>query len=380
MVENYDNGEASSEVLNAVLKNINAYVLLIDEDFKVLMTNYYDLTGTVASSAAQRVGDLLHCKNALNAEQGCGTHEGCSTCPIRAKITDTFEQKEDFSNFESFISIVKDDNNLVDCDVCISGKFLKLEENPLIVLTVYDVTQMKNIQKELQQARLDAEEANRSKSAFLANMNHEIRTPLNTILGFSELLATAETEEEKEQYLEIIRVNNELIQQLIGDILDLAKIEAGTLEFTYSDVDLNNLMFDVEQSMRMRLGDKIETIDLMRETPEDCHVLSSDQNRLMQVLSNFVTNAIKFTDKGTITMGYRLKGDDFYFYVKDTGNGISEEKLGSIFDRFTRIEKKKQGTGLGLAICKTIVDKLGGKIGVESKLSKGSTFWFTVPV
>lgn len=379
MIKNYGDGQVSYKLFKAVLENVHAYVLLINEDFQVLMTNYYDLTNSTQTSSIQRVGDLLHCKNAIAAEAGCGTHDFCATCPIRSKIKESFTQKASFTNFDSFISVLNSDDTTTDCDVSISGRYLPMEGIPMLVLTVHDVTAMKNIQKELHTARLRADESNKSKSLFLANMNHEIRTPLNAIVGFSELLAYAESHEEREQYLEMVRVNNKLLQQLTADILDIAKIEAGTLEFIYSDVDLNNLMFDVEQSMLMRLGKKGNDIKLVLITPEFDYTLSSDQNRLMQVLSNFVTNAIKFTDSGTITMGYKLRNQGFYFYVTDTGHGIPSDKLPAIFDRFMRIEKEKQGAGLGLAICKTIIDKLGGEIGVDSELTVGSTFWFTLP-
>ena len=234
--------------------------------------------------------------------------------------------------------------------------------------------------KDLRVAKDRAEESNRLKSAFLANMSHEIRTPLNAIVGFSELLASASTEEEKAQFLEIVHSNNELLQQLIADILDLSKIEAGTLEFTFSEVDVNQLMFDIEQLFRMRLEDKSAVIQIIRQTPPDECVMYTDRNRLQQVVSNFMTNAVKFTDEGSITFGYNRCAEGLYFYVKDTGSGIPEDKVNHIFERFVRVEQNKKGTGLGLAICEMIIRKLGGKIGVESEYGKGSTFWFTLPI
>ena len=194
------------------------------------------------------------------------------------------------------------------------------------------------------------------------------------------MLASASTEEEKTQFLEIVHSNNELLQQLIADILDLSKIEAGTLEFTFSEVDVNQLMFDIEQLFRMRLEDKSAVIQIIRETPPDECVMYTDRNRLQQVVSNFMTNAVKFTDEGSITFGYNRCAEGLYFYVKDTGNGIPKDKVGHIFERFVRVEQHKKGTGLGLAICEMIIRKLGGKIGVESEYGKGSTFWFTLPI
>lgn len=249
-----------------------------------------------------------------------------------------------------------------------------------LIGSTISITERKQLEHDLRMARDKAEESNKLKSAFLANMSHEIRTPLNAIVGFSELLASASTEEEKAQFLEIVHSNNELLQQLIADILDLSKIEAGTLEFTFSEVDVNQLMFDIEQLFRMRLEDKSAVIQIIRETPPDECVMYTDRNRLQQVVSNFMTNAVKFTDEGSITFGYNRCAEGLYFYVKDTGSGIPEDKVNHIFERFVRVEQNKKGTGLGLAICEMIIRKLGGKIGVESEYGKGSTFWFTLPI
>ena len=245
-----------------------------------------------------------------------------------------------------------------------------------LLLNIQDI---KDREEELEAARLLAEKAE-LKQSFLANMSHEIRTPLNAIVGFSELLASASTEEEKTQFLEIVHSNNELLQQLIADILDLSKIEAGTLEFTFSEVDVKQLMLDIEQLFRMRLEDKAAVIQIIRETPADECIMYTDRNRLQQVVSNFMTNAVKFTDEGSITFGYNRCAEGLYFYVKDTGSGIPEDKVNHIFERFVRVEQNKKGTGLGLAICEMIIRKLGGKIGVESEYGKGSTFWFILPI
>ena len=213
---------------------------------------------------------------------------------------------------------------------------------------------------------------------FLANMSHEIRTPLNAIVGFSNILAETDVLEEKQEYAEIIENNNALLLQLINDILDLSKIEAGTLEFVYSDVDVNTLLSDLERSMSKRVVN--ENVRLVFERKEkDCYV-SIAKNRLMQVIINLLTNAIKFTDQGSISYGYScLNKKMLRFYVSDTGRGISVEQQEAIFDRFVKLDSFAQGTGLGLSICRMIVDHLGGEMGVESEIGKGSTFWFTFP-
>ena len=358
----------SEELFRSIMQNVHAFILLIDRDFVVTRTNYYDIT-----KARKPEGRLA-------AEGGCGTHELCGNCPIRKKIEETFRAKSSFTDLEAILDIRDRRGEVSECDTYVSGEYMEIDDKEGMVITVHDITRLKKAEADLNRAREKAENADRSKSAFLANMSHEIRTPLNAIVGFSELLASASTEEEKTQFLEIVHSNNELLQQLIADILDLSKIEAGTLEFTFSEVDVNQLMFDIEQLFRMRLEDKSAVIQIIRETPPDECVMYTDRNRLQQVVSNFMTNAVKFTDEGSITFGYNRCAEGLYFYVKDTGNGIPKDKVGHIFERFVRVEQHKKGTGLGLAICEMIIRKLGGKIGVESEYGKGSTFWFTLPI
>ena len=233
-------------------------------------------------------------------------------------------------------------------------------------------------QKELKAARIKAEESDRLKSAFLANMSHEIRTPLNAIVGFSNMLPHVENREEMSEYVELIGTNTDLLLQLINDILDLSKIEAGTFDFYPALIDVNQTLEEIEQSMQLRLRHNNVTFTFVERLPE-C-TLYTDKNRLIQLLANFIVNAIKFTEVGTIRMGYRLlDSETIYFYVSDTGCGMSSEQCIHVFERFVKYNSFVQGTGLGLSICHTIVDRLGGKIGVESKENKGSTFWFTLP-
>jgi len=226
------------------------------------------------------------------------------------------------------------------------------------------------------QARDKAEMMDRLKSAFLANMSHEIRTPLNAIVGFSDLLVETEELAERQEYIKIVRENNELLLQLISDILDLSKIEAGTFEFTNGDVDVNLLCEDIVRSMGMKAKEEVELV-FDGHLPV-CHVIS-DRNRIHQVISNFVNNAMKFTSEGSIHVGYKLKDGELEFYVEDTGIGIEKEQLPHIFERFVKLNSFVPGTGLGLSICQSIVEQLGGRIGVDSEKGKGSRFWFTIP-
>lgn len=232
----------------------------------------------------------------------------------------------------------------------------------------------------LKAAKEKAEASNRLKSAFLANMSHEIRTPLNAIVGFSSILETTNDPGEKEEYVAIIQKNNELLLQLIGDILDLSKIEAGTLEFVYSGFNLNELMHTQESTMLIKHPNPDVKLSFVSGV-HDCWI-HSERNRLTQVLTNLIGNAIKFTEKGSIRFGYRIDNEKpgfLYFFVTDTGTGIEPEKLSSVFERFVKLNSFMQGTGLGLSICQVIIEQLGGEIGVESAKDKGSTFWFRIP-
>ena len=248
----------------------------------------------------------------------------------------------------------------------------------LIVAIIYYISILRKAYSRLHEAMEKAEQANQLKSAFLANMSHEIRTPLNAIVGFSNMLPHVENREEMSEYVELIGTNTDLLLQLINDILDLSKIEAGTFDFYPALIDVNQTLEEIEQSMQLRLRHNNVTFTFA-ERLSQC-TLYTDKNRLIQLLANFAVNAIKFTEVGTIRMGYRLLDPEtIYFYVSDTGCGMSSEQCIHVFERFVKYNSFVQGTGLGLSICHTIVDRLGGKIGVESKENKGSTFWFTLP-
>ena len=243
---------------------------------------------------------------------------------------------------------------------------------PEMICINYDITELKDSQLK----RERAEELDRLKSAFLANMSHEIRTPLNAIVGFSQLLAEMDDPEERHEFVEIIDSNNRMLLQLISDILDLAKIESGTMDLKFADMNVKEVINEIVTSFRIKMPDNVALI-APQDSPE-CQIYS-DRMRLTQVISNFLNNAIKYTSEGCITLAYEIIGDEIKFSVTDTGDGMSQEIQAHIFDRFYKGNTFKQGTGLGLSICETIVNRLGGRIGVNSELGKGSTFWFTHP-
>ncbi len=247
-----------------------------------------------------------------------------------------------------------------------------------MVCVNYDITELKMTEKRLIEAKNKAEVSDRLKSAFLANMSHEIRTPLNAIVGFSNLLAETDDPVERNEYIHVVEENNDLLLQLISDILDLSKIEAGTFDFNFGSVDVNQMCEEVVRSLSLKVQDRPVELRFIRRE-ERCCILG-DKNRLTQIITNFINNALKFTAEGSITLDYAIEGDNVRFSVEDTGTGIDREHLKNIFERFVKLNNFVQGTGLGLSISKSIVEQMGGHIGVESELGKGSRFWFTVPV
>lgn len=249
--------------------------------------------------------------------------------------------------------------------------------SPILLNIEWDITEMELMKRELMVAKEKAETSDQLKSAFLANMSHEIRTPLNAIVGFSSMLQEADNPEEKLQYVTIIEENNKRLLQLISDILDLSKIEAGTFDFTFEKVNAKRLCNELYQAMQMRTSPQVE-LRLSPDLPD--LQLTSDKSRLYQVLSNFVVNALKFTSEGSITISYQIKGKEAKFSVEDTGIGIEPEKQTAVFNRFVKLNNFIPGTGLGLSICQSIITQLGGKIGVDSEPGKGSCFWFTHPL
>lgn len=246
-----------------------------------------------------------------------------------------------------------------------------------VVGITYDITEFKESQRVLTEARNRAEEMNRMKSTFVANMSHEIRTPLNAILGFSDLLAATNDIDKRNEYLKILNNNGDLLLKLVSDILDLSKIESGTMEFFYEYTDINLLCKGLVDSLQLKT--KSGVLLIFNPCQVECW-LHTDITRFSQVVSNLINNAIKFTQKGTITLEYEwIDKEHIRFSVTYTGIGIDENNRKKIFDRFVKLNSFVQGTGLGLSICQSIVEQMGGSIGVDSTLGKGSRFWFILP-
>ena len=250
------------------------------------------------------------------------------------------------------------------------------EAGNIVVITFIqrDITEDIIYQQNLITAKNKAEEADKLKSTFLANMSHEIRTPLNAIVGFSELLTETDDTEEKFEYKQLIETNSEILLKLIGDILDLSKIEVGSIDINRQKLNLCQLCDELYRSFQQRIKNPKVTLKLIN--PYTKCIANFDKYRFMQIFTNFATNAIKYTPQGEIVMGYECMPGQVRIYVKDSGIGIPEEKKHRIFSRFEKLDTFAQGTGLGLSICKAIADATGGEVGFKSKANVGSEFWY----
>lgn len=352
-----------NSILNSILNNIPVYLFVKDpgNEFRYLYWNRaFEIHSGIPASKALGHTDFEIFPNVHDAEH------------FRKDDLELLRKGERMDFTEEYVT-QSGETRIVNT----SKSLVSLENRlPLIIGLSWDITDQKNAEMEIIEARIKAEESDRLKSAFLANMSHEIRTPLNAIVGFSRLVTDADTEDEKRQYAEIIDSNAVLLLQLINDILDLSKIEAGTLEFKYRPMELNELCRGEYEVLRTRTA---EGVELVFDEKYDKVELVCDQNRLAQVITNLLTNAIKFTAKGTIRFGYDIRGTMIDFYVKDTGTGISSEQLNHIFERFVKLDDFAAGTGLGLSISKMIVDNMGGTIRAESEVGKGSCFRFSIP-
>lgn len=253
------------------------------------------------------------------------------------------------------------------------------EANRKLTLVTNQLEQANTRLKEFEEKAAKAENASRMKSLFLANMSHEIRTPLNAIEGFSRVMAETDVPEERMKYLEIIESNNSRLLSLINEILDLSRVEAGEIIIKKAPTDLEKMCQSIQQIFKFRCP---PTIQLTWNKPDLNITMTTDENRLTQIFSNLISNALKHTTKGSIKYGYRIidDGQNIEFYVSDTGSGITPEFMNQIFDAYASKDAEQQkGFGLGLALCRIIVEKMGGDIRVDSEVGKGSTFTFTLP-
>ncbi len=355
--------QQSQQTMQMVLDNINANIFVTDYDsLKMLFANK-----PFRDEAGDMCVENTECWKMLNA----GLDGLCKHCPKHHLL--------DKDHRPTGVRFWEDYNPLTQRWYTIQSTALQWIDGKWAIMELAtDITHRKQVEMELILAKEKAEESDRLKSAFLANMSHEIRTPLNSIVGFSSLLAETESLEERREYVPLIEENNDLLLQLISDILDISKIEAGTMEFTPGMVDVRRLCRELIQGFSLKVPKEVALV-FDENLPQI--IVEGDKNRITQVLANFMTNAMKFTNNGSITLAYEeIEGEMLKFSVRDTGIGISPEKLEEVFSRFVKLNAFAQGTGLGLSISQSLVEHMGGQIGVDSEFGEGSTFWFTLPM
>ncbi len=370
--------EANRLKANNQIKQFEQLFKLVADQAKVGYAQFNAITrqGYAANSWYQNVGSTPDTPLTDILENKPNIH------PEDREIIEIFSRQVitgEATTLRTNVRIMREDGKLTwSCFNCIVRDY-RPNEGIIDILSInYDITELKEMEKNLIEARNKAEASDRLKSAFVANVSHEIRTPLNSIIGFSDLLIHCEDTEERQQYIEVIRRNNALLLQLISDILAISKFEAGTFEFHTQSVNVKQLCTETITSFQIKTPDNVTL--LLDENLQE-YVIQSDKNRITQVISNFINNAIKFTESGNITLGYQLLSKhELKFYVKDTGIGIAADKIPIIFDRFVKLNEFVPGTGVGLSICKHIIEQFGGKIGVESIEGKGSCFWFILPI
>lgn len=356
-----------------ILNNINSGLVYISPDFKVIWENV-----SFMFPPEKADGKRYYEAGKLCYQSACDADTPCEDCAMmRAMISKKIEHSE----------------------LSISNNTFEIYANPIlnevsevegVILRIDNITHRKQIQNELEAtknealasneelklAKEKAEQSDKLKSAFLANMSHEIRTPLNAIIGFSELLQQSSNEIERAEYWRIISTNNDLLLTLVNDILDLSKIEAGYVDLANYEFDLPLLFEELTLLYSQKMPPEVT---FMCDSPFQNYIVNFDRKRLTQIMVNFVNNAIKFTQKGSIKIGYSIHAEGLKLYCSDTGIGVSEGNRKKIFNRFEKLNDFVQGTGLGLSICKAIIDVQGGAIGVDSEAGKGSTFWAFIP-
>ena len=337
-----------------ILNNVNSGIKFIHPDFTIKWHNGidYDVDPEKIKSSKGQV-----CYKVLR-----GLDEPCSFCPAvmamkTGKVADVVVKHGNYYVYMLANPVFDDDNNLLG-----------------VVVRMEDMTKQKQAELELRKAKEKAEESDRLKSAFLANMSHEIRTPLNAIVGFSGVLTSDDCDaESRHEYVAIIQKNSDLLLRLINDILDISRLETGRLKLSYEEVEIVSLCQSV---LATTSYGKRDVVEYVFQTPCEEFILETDVQRLQQILINLLSNANKFTEQGSITLGIEIneEQDCVYFSVTDTGRGIPEDKQKKVFERFEKLDEYVQGTGLGLAICKLTITMMGGDIWVDGDYKEGARF------
>lgn len=372
----------SEKRMSAVFDGAPVIMMLVNEKQEILQINkkgLQELNLINQQTGYSNFGQAYKCIHVSNIEHGCDSGSECRDCMIRKTINDTFTNGTEHLKVEVNLHSSDSEYHLL-----LSTTLLRAEEPKEALVTVDNITERKKIEVELKRSQEKAVESDKLKSAFLQNMSHEIRTPLNGILGFSGLLNNDElNSDDRRYYIEVINQSSNQLLSIVDDILSISRLETGQIEIVNEQVNLNALMQDIFLKFNKRAADRNLIISHYKDLNDRQSQIYTDSAKLSQILTNLLSNALKFTHQGHVLMGYKLKDETLEFYVEDTGIGIAPEWHQRIFERFHQVESDATraygGTGLGLTIAKGNVEILGGKIWLESEPGAGSKFYFTLP-
>ena len=369
--------KTSEALFNFILQHIKSYILVIDKDFIVKNTNYYAITDSQNFRQPKRVGELLNCINSLS--KGCGNGELCKTCPIRQAITEAFKTKKDFSNLEATINLCQSDKKTLKCNVTVSGSYMNIHNYPEMLITIHDITELKQAQIRLQDALAKTERIEKSKFSFLEKLSNEINDQLNCILGWTNLISTDKTltSNQQNEYMNLIYEHSDQLSHVVNDVLRLARIDAHKIDLQMATFCLHEFCRDI---ILLRMNNTHPNVELYLEGGSPNLLVYTDQQKLYQVILNLLSNAQKFTNKGHIKLTYSVdeKQNMVNFTVEDTGSGMPPRIHTYLFERFYKANTFTDGPGLGLSICKAYIEAMGGTIQFTSSEGRGTRFHFSI--
>ena len=369
--------ETTQGLFNFILQHIKSYILVINKDFTVEQTNYYLITNTQTTDQPKKVGELLNCVNSLN--KGCGNGELCKSCPIRRAITEAFKTKKDFSNLEATVSLHLSDKKTFKCNVAVSGSYMNIHHRPEMLITIHDITELKQAQIRLQDALAKTERIEKSKFTFLEKLSNEISDQLNCILGWTNLIITDNTltPNQQNEHMNLIYEHSDQLSHLANDVLRFARIDARKIDLQMSTFCLHEFCQDI---ILLRMNNTHPNVELYLEGDAPNLAVYTHQQKWYQVILNLLSNAQKFTNKGHIKLAYAVDEEQnkINFIVEDTGTGISPKIHSYLFERFYKANTFTDGPGLGLSICKAYIEAMGGSIQFTSAEGRGTRFHFSI--
>lgn len=370
--------------LNAMFNNAPVIMILLNEKTEVLKMNKFGMEATgrnMESLTGLRSGDVMKCINSYKDSRGCGYSSSCKACVLRNTVEETFRTDTEYYKIEAQLTAF-DSNSPRLHTILISTSVISNLPQKQVLITIDDITSGKELERELIKARDKAEESDKLKSAFLANISHEIRTPMNGIMGFSEMLTKPGLSDEKRsQFSSLVHDGCRQLLSIITDVIEISMLDSDQINIVKSEFRIDEFMQDLFLLFRSSAGTK--GLNLSFRKGNKISYIITDREKLKHIFSNLLSNAVKFTKQGNIEYGYTVKSNCIEFFVSDTGIGIEKELHDAIFERFRQAEtsdtRSYRGTGLGLSIAKGLVALLGGRIWLESEQGKGTTFYFTIP-